>query len=68
MKYHEGFENEEVLMPKISCRKCLCFQILDGKDGYMRSSLSLSSQMGRRERKREETVALLNLATKLWFS
>lgn len=59
MKYHESLASEQVLMPKISYRNRLCLQILDGKHGNMRTSFSLSSQMGRRGRKREEMVILL---------
>lgn len=59
IKYHGSFASKDVLMPKISCKNGLCFQILDGKDRYIRASLSLSSHMGRRGRKREETVTLL---------
>lgn len=59
MKYHGDFASEQVLMPKVSCRRWLYFQILQGKDGVMRISLSLSSQMVRRERNRGETVELL---------
>lgn len=59
MKYHGGFESEQVLMPKISCRKGLYFQILRGKDRVMRTSLALSAQVDRRGSKKGEIVKLL---------
>lgn len=59
MKYHGSFASTQVLVTKISCRNGLCFQILNGKGKHMRASWSLSSQMDRRGRKREKTVALL---------
>lgn len=68
MKYHWGFASEQVLMPKISCRKGLLFpNIARERQGYEDISDSfISDEYDRKEEGRDSEI--LNLMTKLCVS